>query len=114
MTTRNPQEAKARQIIIEEHYKLVFLPDPDPRKWPQQHVVPFEYIQKLGATRFDEWKEDIDVNWRDYPWKLDTKDQVGCVVQKARECSKEESNEFEWRMALEPLLFKRFNHGVSW
>lgn len=114
MTTRNPQEAKARQAMIEKHYKVEFLPYPDPQKWPQQHAKTFGNIQKLGATQFDGWTEDLHVNWRNCPWNLDTEKQVGCVVQKAREYCKENRNEFEWRMALEPLLFKRFNDGVSW
>lgn len=114
MTTRNQKEAKDRLTLLERHYQLRVLPHKAPQKWPEKHVTLFRNMCNLGETKFVEWEATLRDDCEMSPWKVATRQQVERVVQKAKECMVENRNEFEWRMALEPLLFDKFNHGATW
>ena len=113
MTTRTLNEARERQKIIDDR-GIKFRPDIDPDKWPPTLQKTFEHIRTLGSTLFNSWVEDVTADWRNSPWKLDTKRRAREVFETARHCRDQEVNESVWRSKLEPFIFQRLDKDISW
>ena len=113
MATKTSEDAKRRQKTIDE-LGIRFLPDVDPKIWPESHHTTFGHIRTLGHTLCNEWEKEVCANWRDAPWKTDTRERARKLTLRARSCRDQGMKERDWRSHLEPYIFQRFEDDVSW
>jgi hypothetical protein len=98
-----------RQLIAK--YNIVFEGPSRPQKWPLQYASVFAKIRDIRRIQFDEYGPSEN---RGFLNVTQLKRAVVHINRVAHRCRKNQSNEWEWRTSIEPLIMSRFNAELMW
>jgi len=71
-------------------------------------------IKRVTKIKYESYGELTDVSARLRAQRSATRNQVIRIVSLAKRCEQLNSNEGEWRTALEPEVFRQFSMEVDW
>jgi len=81
---------------------------------PEEHREKFNHIQALGRITLDTYIDIPDPQNSDKPWKHGSVTRAKTVMEFARRCRQESSNEDGWRYKVECRCFERFEIEIVW
>lgn len=103
-----------RNEVVKE-YGIKFRPYLAKSQWPISLQNLISSVQKLVNQSYDGWREDLHCD-KNRPWRTEIQARAEnlsqLALQSKRDCR--ELNEEDWRMRLEPEVFKRFDREVNW
>ncbi|PKS08714.1 hypothetical protein jhhlp_004767 [Lomentospora prolificans] len=73
----------------------------------------FDHIKRLGKTEFEQYREIIAPDLRNFPWKEQVPRRACRVASLANACRTARKNEASWRLAVESEVMARFSVEVS-
>jgi hypothetical protein len=111
------QKTVDHERIIKE-FRITFHPRKfcrqRPGNVPEQHQTKFDHIQQLGQMRYESYAVQPRPDIFNKPWELKNKLRAARISEKAVNERGRNQNEDGWRMALENLIFERFEFEVAW
>ena len=112
MGSRNENDAKERLRNRIAECNIRFAGPVPPRNWPEQYRHHFDIIQKIWATRYEEYTQRRDKDPQTINEQIS---RVRDLRKKAFSSRKNLSiNEATWRELVENLVFSRYGEEVIW
>ena len=71
-------------------------------------------IERVKKIKYESYGEPADVSACLRAQRNATRNQVMRIVSRAERCEQQNRNEWEWRLALEPEIFRQFSMEVDW
>jgi hypothetical protein len=82
-----------------------------PEQFPAHHRRSFQIIASLGSTNFRSYSLH---NNRSEIWRTETRGNAQQLVKKASGLAGNCASEYQWRLELEPIVYKRFELEIYW
>jgi hypothetical protein len=72
------------------------------------------HIRKLGRTDFDYYREHVNADLLQHPWREQARRRARRIAGLAQLCLDGRKNESGWRLTLESEIMARFTVEVAW
>jgi hypothetical protein len=86
----------------------------DQARLPDNCKTVFRHVQLLGKTEFETYRETVEADMHQKPWKEQVRRRARRISELAKRCLQGRKNESGWRLALESEVMARFMVEVAW